>query len=71
VLELRILPRYFYRLNVGNVNADLNRLTGSDCERWPLLNGTTVTRHRTDPGRQENLIPLTNASSTAAADSRT
>ena len=53
------------------MNADLNHLTGSDCERWPLLNGTTVTRHRTDPGRQENLIRLTNASSTAAADSRT
>ena len=55
------------------MNVDLNRRTAtvSDCAIWQLLNGTTVTRHHTDTGRQENLIRPLNVSATPAADSGT
>jgi len=46
------------------------KISGSDCTRRQILNGTTVTRHRTETGQQENRERLTNASVSPTTDSR-
>jgi len=47
------------------------KISGSDCTRRQILNGTTVTRHRTDTGHRENRERLANVSVSPTTDFRT